>query len=169
MAWLRNRPIGLTYCDEVKAFGGYTLFCSIRGHHATLIDLQGRIVHQWHHPEGIQHLKLLPNGNLLIQTLPPQDAGGAERIGGSAGALIELDWDGNEVWIHRDLLMHHDYVRLDNGNHLYIAWDKLPAELNGKVLGGFKDPKDPEVMWADVIKEIRPDGTLIRECARGST
>src|SRR5262245_5640007 len=102
MAWTRNRPIGLTHCDAAKTFAGYTLFCSIRGHHATLLDLQGRIVHQWHHPEGIQHLKLLPTGNLLIHTLPPQDAGGAEQIGGSAGALIELDWDGNEVWVHRD-------------------------------------------------------------------
>jgi hypothetical protein len=163
MAWTRNRPIGLTYCDAAKAFAGYTLFCSIRGHHATLVDLGGRIVHQWHHPEGIQHLKLLPSGNLLIHTLPPADAGGAEQIGGSAGALIELDWDGNEVWVHRDLLMHHDYVRLDNGNHLYLAWDKLPPSLNGRVAGGFKDPKDPEVMWADVIKEIQPDGTLVRE------
>jgi hypothetical protein len=163
MAWTRNRPIGLTYCDKAKAFAGYTLFCSIRGHHATLVDLNGHIVHQWHHPEGIQHLKLLPTGNLLIHTLPPEDAGGAEQIGGSAGALIELDWDGNEVWVHRDQLMHHDYVRLANGNHLYLAWDKLPAALNGKVAGGFKDPKDPEVMWADVIKEIDPNGTLVRE------
>jgi Arylsulfotransferase (ASST) len=163
MAWTRNRPIGLTHCDAARVFPGYTIFCSVRGHHATLIDQQGQVVHQWQHPEGIQHLKWLGNGNLLIQTLPPEDAGGAERIGGSAGALIELDWDGNVVWQHRDLLMHHDYVRLPNGNHIYLAWDKLPAELNGKVQGGFRDPKDPDVMWADVVKTIAPDGTLLDE------
>jgi hypothetical protein len=163
VAWIRNRPIGLTFRDATKAFPGYTLFCSVRGHHATLIDQAGQIVHQWRHSEGIQHVKLLPNGNLLMQTLPPADAGGAERIGGSAGALIELDWDGNEVWSHRDVMMHHDYVRLANGNHIYLAWDKLPAALNDKVQGGFRDIKDPEVMWADVIKEIEPNGTLVRE------
>ena len=65
--------------------------------------------------------------------------------------------------------MHHDYVRLENGNHLYIAWDKLPASLNGKGRCGFKDPKDPEVMWADVIQEIESDGTLVREWRSGNT
>jgi Arylsulfotransferase (ASST) len=163
MAWIRNRPIGLTYLDRDKAFDGYTLFCSVRGHHATLLDLDGRVVHQWHHDAGIQHVKLIDGGHLLMQTLPPEDAGGAETIGGSAGALIELDWDGNEVWAHHDVMMHHDYVRLANGNHLYLAWDKLPAELSNRVQGGFRDPKDPDAMWGDVIKEITPDGSLVHE------
>ena len=56
-----------------------------------MVDMQGQVVHQWHHDEGIQHLKLLHNGNLLIQTSPLEDAGGRENSGGSAGALIELD------------------------------------------------------------------------------
>ena len=85
MAWLTNRPIGLTYSDE-RAYPGHTIFCSVSGHHATMIDMQGQIVHQWHHDEGIQHLKLLENGNLLIQTSPLEDAGGRENSGGSAGA-----------------------------------------------------------------------------------
>jgi hypothetical protein len=163
MAWTRNRPIGLTYCDATKTFPGYTIFCSVRGHHATLLNQRGEVVHQWQHAEGIQHLRWLGNGHLLIQTLPPKDAGGAERIGGSAGALIELDWDGNEVWVHRDVLMHHDYVRLANGNHLYLGWEKLPIEVNAKVQGGFADPKDPQIMWGDVVNEIAPDGTLLRQ------
>lgn len=163
MAWTRNRPIGLTYVDAAKVCPGYTIFCSVRGHHATLLDALGRVVHQWQHPEGIQHLRWLGNGHLLIQTLPPADAGGAEKIGGSAGALIELDWDSNVVWLHRDPLMHHDYVRLPNGNYLYIAWDKLPAELNERVQGGYRDAKDPDVMWADVINEITPDGARVKQ------
>jgi hypothetical protein len=121
MAWTRNRPTGLTYLDASQAWPGYTLFSSVRGHHATLLDLEGQVVHQWHHPEGIQHVHVLDSGGLLIQTLPPEDAGGAEKIGGSAGALIELDWDGNVVWEHRDPMMHHDYARLPNGNTLYLA------------------------------------------------
>jgi Arylsulfotransferase (ASST) len=163
MAWTHNRPIGLTYCDRDKAAAGYTLFCSVRGHHATLLDLDGRVVHQWHHPEGIQHVKLIDDGHLLMQTAPPKDAGGAETIGGSAAALIELDWDGNEVWVHRDVMMHHDYLRLANGNHLYLAWEKLPAELSARVQGGFHDPKDPDVMWGDLVKEVTRDGRIVRQ------
>ncbi|HEY6599609.1 MAG TPA: hypothetical protein VIZ30_09860 [Pseudomonadales bacterium] len=163
MAWIRNRPIGLTYCDASKVCPGYTIFCSVRGHHATLVDQQGRVVHQWHHPDGIQHLRWLGNGHLLIQTLPPADAGGAEKIGGSAGALIELDWESRVVWQHIDPMMHHDYARLPNGNYLYLAWDKLPAELNDRVQGGYRDAKDPDVMWADVINEITPHGTRVKQ------
>ncbi len=73
--------------------------------------------------------------------------------------MIELDWDSNVVWQHIDPMMHHDYARLPNGNYLYLAWDKLPAELNDRVQGGYRDAKDPDVMWADVINEITPDGT----------
>lgn len=162
MAWLTNRRIGLTYIDE-RAFAGYTIFSSVRGHHATMVDMQGQVVHQWHHEEGIQHLKLLVNGNLLIQTLPPEDAGGAEQIGGSAGALIELDWQGNTVWEHRDVMMHHDYVRLENGNTIYFAWDKLPEETSRQVQGGHHFDEDPEVMWGDLIREITPAGEIASE------
>ena len=136
MAWTRNRPTGLTYLDASQAWPGYTLFSSVRGHHATLLDMEGQIVHQWHHPEGIQHLHVLDNGHLLIQTLPPADAGGAEKIGGSAGALVELDWDGNIVWEHRDLMMHHDYLRMPHGNTLLLLWRRLPKEVSEQVGGG---------------------------------
>ena len=162
MAWLTHRPIGLTH-SAAGVFPGYTLFCSVRGHHATLIDMHGQVVHQWHHGEGIQHLKLLGNGNLLIQTLPPLDAGGAEAIGGSAGALIELDWDGNTVWEHRDVMQHHDYVRLDNGNTLYLAWEKMPKGVCQQIRGGHAHEEDPELMWGDLVREITPAGELVRE------
>jgi len=83
-----------------------------------VLDDHGEIVHAWFHPDGIQHLKLLENGNLLVHTLPPEDAGGAELIGGSAGSLIELDWDSQVVWEYQDRFLHHDYQRLANGNSL---------------------------------------------------
>ena len=162
MAWLTNRLIGLSYYND-QAFPGFTIFSSVRGHHATMVDMQGQIVHQWHHEEGIQHLKFLDNGNLLIQTLPPEDAGGAELIGGSAGALIELDWNGNTVWEHRDVMMHHDYVRLQNGNTLYFAWDKLPEETSKQVQGGHHHEEDPNIMWGDLIREVTPAGEIVSE------
>jgi len=161
MAWIRNRPLGLVYRDAEKSLPAYTLYSPVRGHRALLLDWRGRIVHQWYHPEGIQHLKPLPNGNLLIQTLPPEDAGGVEQIGGSAEALLELDWEGRVVWEYRDPMMHHDYLRLPDGNHLVVAWDRLPAELNDRVQGGHRHEDDPIPMWADVVKEITPAGEVV--------
>ena len=162
MAWLTHRQIGLTYRSE-GVEGGYTLFSSVRGHHASIIDYRGQVVHQWHHPEGIQHVKFLSNGNLLIQTLPPENAGGREDIGGSSGALIELSPDGESVWEHRDVTQHHDYVRLKNGNTVYLAWEKLPAEVSRQVQGGHHHEEDPELMWGDVVREINIQGEVVKE------
>ncbi len=162
MAWLTERPIGLTYSAD-GAYPGYTIFSSVTGHYASMIDMQGKVVHQWHHKEGIQHLKLLDNGNLLIQTSPLEDAGGREKSGGSAGAMIELDAASNTVWEHRDISQHHDYVRLDNGNTVYLAWEAIPLEYSEKIQGGHHHEEDPEFMWGDVIREIDVKGELLKE------
>jgi len=163
MAWVRNRPVGLQYRDAAKSCPGYTLYCPVRGTTANLLDAEGRIVWRWRHEEGIQHAKLAPNGNLLIQTQPPEDADGAEQIGGSAGALIELDWHSKPLWQYRDPYQHHDYQRLPNGNTLVVAWRKLPDGVQERVQGGFHDPDDPERMWGDVVHEVAPDGSVIQE------
>lgn len=163
MPWTRTRPFGLVYHDPAVSFEGYTLFCSVRGHHATLLDWHGRIVQRWSHEEGIQHAHMLDNGNLLVQTLPPEDAGGAEQIGGSSGALLELDWDSKVVWEYRNLLMHHDYRRLPSGNHLILLWRHLPEGIREQICGGHHHETDPEQMWGDVIQEITPGGEVVHE------
>lgn len=162
MAWLANRPIGLTHSGE-GAFDGYTLFSSVSGHHATMVDMEGQIVHQWHHDEGIQHLKLLESGNLLIQTSPLKDAGGREHSGGSAGAMIELAPTGETVWEHRDIAQHHDYVRLANGNTVYLAWEHIPLEVSEQIKGGHYYDEDPEFAWGDVVREVNLAGEIVKE------
>jgi outer membrane protein assembly factor BamB len=151
------------YRDKARSEDGYTLFCSVKGATAWLLDPDGAFVHRWHHPEGIQHAHLLPNGRLFIQTAPPPDAGGAEKIGGSAGAMLELDWDSKVTWEHRDAYQHHDYVRLSNGNTLYLRWERIPDDVWPKVRGGDRRPNDPPGMWGDAIREIDPAGVTVRE------
>lgn len=165
MAWTHNRPTGLVYRNAKLAEPGYTIFSSVRGRHATLIDDEGRIVHRWHHEAGIQYGRLLSNGHLLLRTLPPNHelGQGAEQIGGSSGALYELDWEGNVVWEYQNPMLHHDFFRLNNGNHLVLLWRKLPEATNERVQGGHHHEEDPDVMWGDVVQEITPDGKPIRE------
>ena len=163
MTWIRDRRVGLVYHDKAQTAGGYTLFSPVRGRHADLLDPDGRIVHQWRHPEGIQHVRWLPNGHLLVHTLPPQFSFGAQDIGGNAAALIELDHDSNVVWEYRDELMHHDYQRLDNGNTLVVRWERMPQEAADRVKGGYIAKNDPEWMWGDVIRELDVGGSIVRE------
>jgi hypothetical protein len=163
VTWIRNRPIGLVYRDASKSFGGYTLFSPVRGRHADLLDPEGRIVHQWRRPEGVQHAKWLPNGRLLVHNLPPESAEGLENIGGSAGSLFELDADSNVVWEYRDVYMHHDFERLENGNTLVVGWAKMPSDVSMRVQGGHVAADDPEWMWGDVVREIDAAGNEVRE------
>ena len=163
MAWIRERPVGLVYRDPDRSAGGYTLFSSTHGQHATLLDDEGRVVHHWRHDYGIQYARLLPGGHLLLRTRPPDDVGGLEQIGGSSGGLLELDWDGNVVWEYRNPAMHHDFQRLDSGNHLVLLWRKLPEAVSARVGGGFHHAEDPDLMWGDVVQEITPTGEAVRE------
>ena len=158
-----NRQFGLIHRDAARASDGYTLFSSTHGTHATLIDGEGRIVHRWTHPEGVQYARLLESGNLIMRSHPPQDAGGPERIGGSSGAIFELDWDGNVVWEYRNPMLHHDFARLPNGNHLIIVWRTLPAGTSRKIQGGLSHEDDPDDMLGDVIQEITPAGEVVAE------
>ena len=120
MGWSIHHPVGLIYYAPQHCYRGYTLTSNVRGYYANLIDMHGLVCHRWYSSEGIEYAYLLPNGNLLVRTHSPQDAGGAERIGGSSAAILELDWDGNVVWAYRNPLLHHDYERLPNGNTLVL-------------------------------------------------
>jgi hypothetical protein len=157
MGWSIHHPVGLIYYAPQHCYRGYTLTTTRGDYHANLIDMEGRVCHRWHSPEGINYAYLLSNGNLLLRTHPPKDAGGAERIGGSSAAILELDWDGNVVWAYRNPLLHHDYERLSNGNTLALLWEPMPAELTARVQGGFSSEDDPAQMFGDVVKEITPE------------
>ena len=88
MSW--TLKLGLVYHDPMKTFQGYTLFASVRGRQASLIDMDGQIVHQWHDDEGIQHLVLEEDGNILMHTSPPAYLEESERIGGSAISMKQM-------------------------------------------------------------------------------
>ncbi len=163
MGWSTHHPVGLIYYAPQHCYRGYTLTTNNRGFHATLIDMEGRVCHRWHSDEGIGYAYLLPNGHLLLRTNPPEDAGGAEKIGGSSGALLELDWESNVVWEHHDPLIHHDYERLANGNTLVLLFHLLSPELTAQIRGGRFSDDDPEQMFGDKIQEITPDGTVVFE------
>lgn len=163
MTWTRERPEGLVYRDTSKSHDGYTLFCSVTGQHATLLNPEGDVVHRWRNHEGIQHAHMLDNGNLLIQTGPYKYAEGRQNMGGSAGALMELDWDSNVVWAYRNCAQHHAYERLPNGNHVILFWYPVPEEYKSHVQGGHPpDSKAGPTMWGDVIQEIDRSGRVVR-------
>ena len=129
MGWSKHHPSGMIHHDPAQAFEGYTLFSMSGGQDAYLIDMEGRVCHRWHLDEGISYGFLLDNGGLLIRTMSSAD----QRFGGRSdaaeglvpqdrhNAILELDWNGKVVWEYRNPMVHHDFVRLANGNTLAVV------------------------------------------------
>jgi hypothetical protein len=95
--------------------------------------------------------------------MPPEEVTPVGVIGGAAHALIEVDWDGNTVWEFRHERQHHDFVRLENDNTVILFWEVLPDEVRRQVRGGYPGAHDPDVMLGDLVREITPEGDIVRE------
>jgi hypothetical protein len=67
MGWSVNRPTGLTFHKPALSTKGYTLLTPHGDSRTYLIDMSGKIVHEW----TFSHIRpgygrLLENGNLLM-------------------------------------------------------------------------------------------------------
>ena len=163
----RTRKLGLTAHDASKAWQGYTLYTPMFGDGTVyLLDMQGNEVHTWKlpYPPG-DYGYLLPNGNLFYLGKTPE---GADDLFAAfpifmGGALMEVDWDGNIVWEHRDPAQHHDGRRTDSGGAAYLAIAELPAGLAARVRGGLPNSEHHGRMYADRVVEVDRDGKVTWE------
>jgi Arylsulfotransferase (ASST) len=163
MARSEHHPCGLIHYNPQLSYRGYTLFSANRDQ-ALLIDMEGRIVHQWHCPLGVTNPVLMPNGNLTALAAPSEHARGQRGLNGQSAACYELDWAGNIVWRYDDPWIHHDYERLPNGNTLIIKWSPLPKSLIRKIKGGYVgDGDDPQRMLGDLVIQVNPAGKIVDE------
>ena len=145
-----HHPVGLIH-NSPSAYSGYTLLTNNGGSHATLLDMEGRIVHRWNSEEGIVYAFLLPSGNLLCRTKPSTDVELVQNLGGSSAALLEINWDSEVVWRYDDPMLHHDFVRLSNGNTLALLFDPLDEETTKNVQGGYVSEEDPTTILLSLI------------------
>lgn len=155
------QTVGL-FVNDPAAQAGYTLFNASFTPTTYLVDSNGQQVHSWTSTGGATSVYLQPDGSLLRNTmLPPQ-----QRVFGNSGATgkIEIrDWD-NEVdwsWTLADAKyqLHHDSIRLPNGNVLAIAWERL-SKAEAVALGrnpALLNPATNNELWPEVLFEIKPD------------
>jgi hypothetical protein len=88
-----------------------------------LIDLEGKVVHNWQmpYPPG-NYGYLTERGTLFYNGKTPEDS--ARFISGKpwkGGAVLETDWSGRILWEVRHPDHHHDGIRLRNGNVLLLG------------------------------------------------
>lgn len=175
MGYSAVRPTGLTFHQPAGSVKGYTLVTPMNGHSTYLLNMDGRVVHEWRYADfRAFYARLLPSGNLAMLAVdnaiaPPQPVEGrvptwtetVRRIGGNATHLVELDWDGNVVWSYENHDMHHDFVRLENGNTLVPTFIELPEDVGRAVRGGFRERFLPPMISDDYV-EVDRDGKEVR-------
>jgi len=155
------QTVGL-FVNEPAAQPGYTLFNASLTPTTYLVDNNGQQVHSWTSTGGATSVYLLDDGSLLRNTMVPP----AQRAFGNSGATgkIEIrDWNNAVTWswtlADSKYLLHHDSIRLPNGNILAIAWERLTKE---EALALGRDPKllNPATnneLWPEVLFEIKPN------------
>lgn len=162
-------PKGTTLYDPSRAYDCYVLFTPLGASPAGtstvyLINMNGKVVHSWETPGFAITARLLPNGNLLYvgqggKMFPGRPGFGKLWIGGAAGVVMELTWDGQTVFKHEDPYMHHDSIKLPNGNYLYLTWEPVPQAMQAKVRGGKIGTEFPgRIMFNDCLVEVNKQG-----------
>jgi outer membrane protein assembly factor BamB len=103
-----------------------------------------------------RHLPPVPVDQFKPQ--PPFDKH-IRRLGGGCSVIRELSWDGEITWQHEEPAVHHDVVRLANGNTLFPVWVELAADVAKRVRGGYvqRGEKLPPLLGDDIV-EVDPAG-----------
>lgn len=159
-----TQTVGLFRNETASVSEGYTLFGNNMSRDTYLIDTNGQIVNTWTGAGGQTSSYLLPNGNLLRNTaLPPQSR--VFGSNGNTGLIQELRWDGTEAWRFElqtaKYQLHHDAIKLPNGNVLAIAWERFTKE---EAVGmgrnpALTNPAHAGEIWSEAIFEIKVDYT----------
>ncbi len=161
MSYIRELSKDVEIHDESKVYKGYTLFAPFNDNRAWLIDMEGRVVNYWEmKTEPGCNCRLLANGNLMWLGRGP---GAWEDIVGNGTELIEVDWDGNELWRYDDVRLHHDFVCLENGNKLVLRFVDIPEEIQKKIKGGAPGTKLGGKIVGVGIREITDEKEVVWE------
>lgn len=144
--------------NDGSAFEGYTLLAPLMDKRTFLLDMDGKVVHQWKHslaPGNSVYLQ--PDGRLFRSARPQNNP--TFKGGGEGGLLEEYSWDGELLWSMEwndaSKLMHHDFEVMPNGNLLFMAWEEVERDI------ALAHGKDPELLgdgnlWPDYIVEVEP-------------
>lgn len=141
---------GVTLYIPGACYDGYTIYSPVESPYVYMIDMNGEVVHVWavniqrdDEKEGVTIgttycYKYLKNRNLLVLV--------------DGFGLKEIDWDSCVVWQYRIKGVHHDFVRLGNGNTLilYRELKKSPPI--------FEKP-----VYNDSLREVTPSGETVWE------
>jgi len=142
---------------SAQQWGDYTLYATMNGTTANLVDTNGAIYHTWTFTTSNKtgySTYMLPGGTLVRSVM---NSGNSFSGGGMTGRVQKVDWNGNIIWDYvysnSQYCMHHDICPLPNGNVMFISY-----ELRSPVQVTAAGSTTPITMWPDKIIEVQPTG-----------
>lgn len=146
--------------DQNSPSPGYTLIAPLGSRDSYLIDMDGKVVHQWsseYQPGNAAYL--LSDGSLLRSCKEHRPSFDAR--GGVGGRVQRISWDGDVLWDFKfndaQYCQHHDIEPMPNGNVLLIAWERKSRQ---QAIDAGRDPNQLQgnELWPETIVEIKPEG-----------
>ncbi len=122
---VQNPKVGVFRYNETSAFNGYTIYSVGQGkpEDVHLIDMAGRVVHQWHLPyaELFENLDGPGKEKVRVKSVYPFSNGDLIVIytGNSSPwgrPLAKWDKDSNLIWAYKEMMFHHDLDVSNNGD-----------------------------------------------------
>ena len=138
-----ERTVGLV-ASERGAAVGYVLFTGRWHDDVFLVDPLGRVAYRWPMDLTFYHGKMLDNGGILATTNRQRRA-------------FEFDAWGNVVWEYVIPRLHHDFLKMPNGNVMLLSKNfKTREEVIAA--GGNPEFVHENGLDYDFLVEVRPTG-----------
>jgi hypothetical protein len=163
----RGSEQGVTIHDSERASAGYTLYTSAGAAAAHLIDMDGRVVHEWRRPFSevwheraavkrpqpdalilLDKARLLPNGDLIAIYAAAGDTPWGY-------GMVKMDRESNVIWSYL-AHTHHDFDIAPDGRILVLTNAFTSEQMEG--LGKLNDP-----YLEDFVVVLSPEGKELKK------
>jgi hypothetical protein len=163
----RDGAKGVTVNDPKHASQGYTLYTSAGDAAAHLVDMDGRVLHEWRRPYSdvwneqaevkkprpdtlilMDKARLLPNGDLLAIYAAAGDTPWGY-------GMVKMDRDSNVIWSYL-AHTHHDFDIAPDGRILVLTNAFTSDDIDG--LGKVDKP-----FLEDFVVMLSPDGQELKK------
>lgn len=179
MGWSMHRKPGLTFHNPAYSFKGYTIATPVGGDSVLLLDMAGRVVHQWRFADvRPEYAYLTERGTLLYRSLPPPPADfrfkpaseddppmpleeRARVLPSNYRYITEANWAGETLWRHEDPLLHHDFFATRDDTVLVTRFVQMDKALSDQVRGWNKARRSHHPMLTDEIQEVNRAGEVV--------
>lgn len=134
--------------NEPDSAEGYALFSQLDYPHVYLVDDLGRKVHIWTLEDNCFLPKLTEDGNLMCII----------DIRSNSSKIAEISRSGTTVWEYNYPNIHHDFIKLPNGNVLLLLSHRKWRD-EAIAAGANPDCVPKNGIRTDYLYEIKPTGT----------